>query len=198
MKVRLLYTLIAIILLLSSCRAGYQMETGKWVYVTYDEGAGRRVRKLEVDHKNFEVFGNGNYGRDKKNVFYKGGIIEGANPQTFVVLSENGYAKDDKYLYLEYYIIPLANPKTFEVLKVPYSRDDKKAFCGSIPMQVNDIKSFKVTESSKHLITRPLRHFIRENPDFKWMDTLGVAGIIYGKGRARTETESFLDFKKIG
>ena len=80
---------------LVSCSPGYQEENGEWVWVSYDEAAGRRITKIDsVDSRSFEVLANEKYGKDRMHVFYETEIILGADPNTFEILTENGYARD--------------------------------------------------------------------------------------------------------
>ena len=90
-----------------------------------------------------------------------------------------------------------ADPKSFKLLKFPYSRDNNHIFCGTLPMKVIDIEHFKVTKSSSTIGMQPSEVFIKENPDYSYIDTSKYKYVIYGIGQAETRTEKFKDYKKI-
>ena len=72
----------------------------------YYRGAGNVKMELEaVDSVTFQTVSYSiesceyrDYGKDKKNVYFKNVKIEGADPASFVML-EQGYYKDKRYLY---------------------------------------------------------------------------------------------------
>lgn len=131
-------------LCLAGCGTGYQKIDGKWTYVTWDEGNGRQVHKLDVDHETFEVFRkNREYGRDKNRVFYVLEEVKGADPESFRILSDEGYAADNAHVFLYEQLIAGADPVTFKIIKTPYGRDTKRVYCGSVAMDVDDINRFE-------------------------------------------------------
>lgn len=82
MKIQRPITILAAILtsiFLTACNSGYQYENGVWIWVSYDESVGRRVKLVEsADSESFKVLRNENYAADKNAVFYLGlGVYEG-------------------------------------------------------------------------------------------------------------------------
>ncbi len=181
---------------ITSCNPGYEKIDEKWAYVTYDEAAGRRLRYIEVDSKTFEILKENDYAKDKTKVFYTGTIIPTADSKTFKGIGQ-GYSKDNFQVFMDNEIMIGANPHSFKLLDNPYSRDKKTIFCGTIPMNVRDIESFKVTATSGGKSTALTTLFIKFNPEFSFIDTLKYNGVIYGDGQAETLTEKFDGYKKI-
>jgi len=185
--------------LMTSCQEGYKKENDKWVWISYDEAVGKRVTKVEsADLKTFKVLKNKNYAVDKNYVYYKTQKIKNANPKTFSVLTDNGYSKDDKKVFLDCYEIVNANPKTFECLCFPYSKDDNDVFCGTLPLQLSkdEINEFRVTNMSTAISIILLSHFIEQNPDFSWLDTLSIDGVVVNEiATAKTNKRNFKGYR---
>lgn len=138
-------------------KPGYVYENGTWNYVSYDEAVGRRVSPIDLHKDKFKVLKYGDFARDDKSVYFKSTKVEGADPDTFQIISNKGhysYAKDktNVYVYLSddwsIFRIIKADPNSFEILEPPYSKDKNDAFCGNLPLYVDDITKFEVKESS--------------------------------------------------
>lgn len=193
-----------VLLLITSCHTGYKKENGKWVWITYDEAAGKRVKQIDsADQETFKILSNENYATDKNKVYYNANPIKKANPKTFTVLSDNGYSKDDKKVYLDLDEIIFADPNTFEILNYPYSKDKDNVFCGTLPIRLSkdEIAEFRVTNKDELMAdmrTSTLKSsFIENNPDYKWLDTLDVEGIIIGEyGTGETKKRKFVGYKE--
>lgn len=141
----------------NSFRPEYVYENGSWNYVSYDEAVGRRLNKINVSKGEFKILKYDNFARDNKSVYYKCEKIEGSDPDTFQIISDKGryrYAKDKNnvYVYISndacIFKIINADPNSFEILQFPYSKDKKDAFCGCLPLYVDDVTKFKVIEST--------------------------------------------------
>ncbi len=178
--------LIAMLTLLS-CAPGYEKEGEKWVWVSYDEAVGKRITPIDAhDAETFEVLENSEYARDKNSVFFVGQIIKNADPQSFELL-ENGYAKDRDNVFLDTETVIFADPATFVQLEFPYSKDARHVFCGTIPLMLDegDVQEFRVTNEDKlmsHLkSTSDLSYFLEFNPQYQWLDTLGIETVILGE-----------------
>jgi hypothetical protein len=195
---RLLYRFLFLALpVLISCSPGYQKENDNWAWVSYDEAVGKRVSKIDsVDSESFTVLPDKDYAKDKNHVYWTGAIIIGADPDSFEAIA-NGYSKDRHNVFLDYDKVVFANPKTFELLKFPYAKDDSHIFCGTIPLPIekHEIDDFQITAADKlgfgmkSLMT--LTYFIESYPEYKWLDTVGVKGVIIGEwatGETRTKT----------
>lgn len=199
MKVNV-FLIFLFVLCLISCRPGYKEIDGKWAWVSYDTGEGKRVRHLKnVDPSSFSIFkkGNGQYAKDKNQVFYLKDVIDDADPVTFQVLNNQGYAKDKNHVYLDYQKVIYAHPKHFEVLAFPYSKDHQRAFCGTIPLEVKNLSLFKVTQKGHSMNYSKTSFFIKQNPDFKWLEKINPLGVIYGNGKAEAGIQKFEGFREI-
>ncbi len=191
--------------LLTSCQEGYKKENGEWVWISYDEAVGRRITKVEsADIETFKILENKNYAVDKNAVYYMTRQIKNANPKTFSILTNNGYSKDDKKVFLDWDEVVNANPKTFQLLKFPYSKDNNHVFCGTLPLQLpkDEINEFKVTNENELMsdgrTSILLSHFIDRNPDFDWLDTLGIDGVIVNTfATGQTNKRKFKGFREI-
>ena len=205
MTIRNLIILSAICLafFLTSCNSGYQKEENKWTWVSYDEAVGKREGIIEeADLETFSVLENDKYAKDKNNVYFNGGIIPFADPNSFKVI-DNGYSKDNASVYLDWDKVIFADPKTFEQLVFPYSRDLERVFCGTLPIEIekNEVTEFKVTNDNESMSgmksTILLSHFIEFNPEYKWLDTLGINGVIIGEwATGATKNKKFRGFKQ--
>ena len=137
--------------LLISCNSGYTKKEGKWVWISYDEAAGKRVNEIDKhDFETFKILGDENYAKDKNSVFYIGRIIKNADPKSFEVLN-NGYSKDLNNVFLDNETIIFADPKSFEQLEFPYSKDKNNIFCGTLPLEItaNEVSEFIVTNENE-------------------------------------------------
>ena len=201
---RIYWPHIIVLCLLLSCDSGYQKEDGKWLWVSYDEAAGKRTTPIDKhDYQSFEVLENKKYARDKNSVFYLGSIIKNADPKSFTWLKA-GYSKDENHVFLDAETIIFAKPDSFEPLEFPYSKDDAHVFCGTIPLSLkgNEIAQFRVTNEDKLMSgmksTTLLSHFIEVYPDYQWLDTLDIEGVIIGEwGTGETHKKKFKGFEEV-
>jgi hypothetical protein len=199
------FTILLSILTLIACKTGYKKENDKWVWVSYDEAAGKRITEIEsADFETFQVLSNSNYAIDKNNVYYMTSLIKKANPKTFTIINEDGYTKDDKIVFLDWEEIIFADPETFEILTFPYSKDKKNVYCGTIPLNIplDEFKDFTVTNEDKLMSstgsTILKRHFIETNTDYNWLDTLDIDGVItYEFATAKTNKRKFKGHRQI-
>lgn len=188
-----------------SCRTGYQKKNGMWVWVTYDESAGKRLKYMEgCDNSSFRVLADKNYGKDKNTVFYMGRNIKGADPNTFEVIDDRGYSKDAKHVFVDCERVIFADPGSFQVLEFPYARDENHIYCGTLPMNIhkNEIVEFKVTNTDKLMAgtktTTKLSHFIEYNPAYSWLDTLGIEWVVVGAwGTGETKRRKFKGLDEV-
>lgn len=203
MITRLILFIITIIVM-TSCQTGYKKENGKWVWVSYDEAVGKRITEIEfADFETFKILKNKNYAVDKSNVYYMTRPIKNANPKTFTILTDNGYTKDAKKVFLDWDEVIFADPKTFEILSFPYSKDKDNIFCGTLPLRLSreETVEFKVTNEDKLMSdmrsTILKSHFVEQNSDYKWLDTLDVDGIIVGEfATGETKKRKFKGYRE--
>lgn len=177
-------------------QSSYRQVDGRWAWVSYDKGAGKRVSVIvKADQDSFHLLKGSAYALDKASVFYKGQLIPKANPRTFVVIDASlGYAKDGQNIFLETIIIPHTHLPSFEVLQWPYARDQSKVYCGMLPMSVDDPSSFMVKQSSGIRRTSAIDLFITQNPDYKWLKEMDIAWVIYGSGSGSCNGQLYEDF----
>jgi len=187
--------LILMTVIFTSCNPGYEKVENKWAYVTFDEGSGKRTNFLDIDESTFEILKDNEFAKDKSKVFFQGNQIYHADSRTFIVTG-NGYSKDDFNVFLDCETVVDANPKTFIQLDFPYSRDNNHIYCGTIPLAVNDIENFKVTKGSGMQTSELTTTFIKDNPEYSFIDTLKYKVVIYGEGQAETSTEIFVGYRK--
>jgi len=178
-----------------SCNSGYESIDGKWVYVSYDEGAGKRIRSINVNNKSFKII-NKYYAKDNFFVFYKGRMIKNANSKTFEVIKD-GYSKDKYNVYLYRYPLFEANPNNFQILGGLFSRDDNNIYCGTIPLNIKDISSFKVIEKKKKIITIFTKELIKKHPEYSFINTNKYKVVVYGKSIGESNNDTFEGITKI-
>ena len=141
--------MLGVMLFISSgCGVGYQKVNGKWSYVVWDEGNGRRALELKADQASFTKLGHKDYARDKDSVFYHTEPIPHADPTTFELLGDPIYSRDASHAYLMGHLIDGADPKTFAVLEAPYSKDADHVYCGTRRIEGADVARFKVLKGS--------------------------------------------------
>lgn len=199
-------TLLLLCTLLSACSTGYQKENGAWVWVDYNEYVGKRVTWIpDADAASFRILDNKNFAVDRQRVYLQGKPIPDADPATFEVLHKMGYARDKNRVFLDCERVLSADPGTFRVLDFPYSRDANRVFCGTLPVpevESGEVEAFRATNTDKLMSgmksTILLSHFIELNPEFQWLDTLGIQFIIVGEwGTGETPTKKFKGFKMV-
>lgn len=199
------YALIVCALnVLISCNSGYQKENGKWVWISYDEAVGKRVSQIdEHDFESFEILDDEHYAKDKNSVFHMRSKIENAHSNSFELIG-NGYSKDKNRVFLDDAIVIFASPQSFQILEFPYSKDDSHVFCGTLPLnlEINEVKEFQVTSIDESMSGTTssvlLSHFVKFNPEYKWLDTLKIDGIIVGeRATGKTKNKKFEGFKEI-
>jgi hypothetical protein len=128
--------------LLAGCGAGgltgykgYKKVDGQWAYVTTNVN-GTNVHKIDADPDTFQTLTDVRYGKDNKQVFFRGRVIRDADPASFVLLSEIDYAKDDYHVFIQEHQVRGADPASFKIIRPPYGRDAAKIYCGTLPMNV--------------------------------------------------------------
>lgn len=100
----------------------YGIEDGEVYYIN---------RKIErADAKTFEVFEDGEYAKDKNNVYYEENVLNEADPKSFKSLSKisSGLGKDKNSVYYIGKKIAEVNPKNFKVLKDYIFTDGKNVY----------------------------------------------------------------------
>jgi hypothetical protein len=199
---RLINAILLCGLLISSCSPGYQKEDNNWAWVTYDEAVGKRVSKIDsVDNESFTILSDKDYAKDTNHAYFRGSAIPDSDPNTFEVIG-NGYSRDKYNVFLDYDKVVFANPKTFELIKFPFSKDHSHIFCGTVPLPIEkkEISEFQITSPDKlgfgMKSSMTLSYFIESYPEYKWLDTTGVKGVIIGEwATAETRNKVFEGLK---
>ena len=103
------------------------------------------ITSIDKSHK---VFGETPYLTDDNHVYYKGEIINNADPKSFEIfdayLSGNGfYAKDRSHVYFENNLISEADPSTFVILG-SYGKDKNFVFFKGKKIENSDGPTFEL------------------------------------------------------
>jgi len=152
---------------------------------------------LGADEETFKVLNNREYAKDKNNAYYEGRIIAGADGGTFDLLKGGPYAKDKNHVYLLDTIVINADPNSFTRIEYPYAKDKKGIYCGTLPMNVDNIEEFEVIQSGHGYISEDKDFFIKANQEYSYLKDFPVDGVIYSfGGKAKTRTEYFEGYKK--
>jgi hypothetical protein len=119
------------------------MENGRWAYIQWDEGFGRRVLYVDdADNATFRQLDDPEYGADKNGVYWRSQKIKNADPTSFRHIS-GIFWRDAQRVFSEFREIPGADPDTFQPLSIsPWAKDKKDAYRGNEPMHVADIGTF--------------------------------------------------------
>lgn len=142
---------LALLCLAGCTGTGYRQIGGEWFYVILGSvGDEPQKLRLDVDPDTFQYFEREGYAKDKNKVFYEGQVIERTDATSFIVDDEI-YARDNNHVYFQGVIVQRADPRTFVSLGFPYGKDGKHGFCGTLPMLVDDLNSFRVTVQSKNV-----------------------------------------------
>lgn len=204
--VKKLLLLFSSLFLLSCGNGGYRKQNGQWVWVAYDGSFNKIVTYMEyTDRKSFKVLPQKNYAKNKEKVFFCGRPVKNADPATFEVIDNKyGYAKDRYRAYLDQETIISADPASFELLEFPYSRDENQVFCGVLPLGLSpdEVREFKVTNTDKLMAgmksTMLLSVFIEQNPEYAWLDTLGISHVVFGAwGTGETKSRRIKGYKEV-
>jgi len=177
LKLQYFISFLVLISLLSGCTSGYEKIDNQWTYVTYDEGAGKRTRKLEVDPNTFQVISD-EYAKDESFVLYKGRVINNADSKSFKIL-KNGYSRDGKNVYLFHYQIINAVPDKFEILEGLFSRDINNIYNGTLPLEIKEISNFKVIEANDKIQMISTKEFLKKYPSYSFIDSEKFKVVVY-------------------
>lgn len=185
-----------VIISFSSCKHGYQKVDDDWVWITNTEQGNHITEIITSDKFSFKILNNKEYAKDKDFVYWRGLVIEKADPKSFKIIG-NSYSKDKNYVFLDNETVIFANPKTFKTLKWPYSYDGEYIFNGNLPLQVNTIKEFKIVKTNGSKITFDKSFFIEQYKEYKWLDSIKVESIIISESAvAKTNTQKITGVKK--
>lgn len=131
------------------CRSNYSVVDGKVLWNDWNEATGFfEVEVKGADHRTFTALERGDYGKDKKHVYFQERQVKDANPSSFVTLKSN-YAKDTKSVFYAGNRIEDADPESIELLKQhPYARDKNDIYHQIWKINACDAKSFHFLDST--------------------------------------------------
>ena len=120
-------------------KSGYYQSRKEVSYRYIDYPAYKKVKvKLEdVDPKHFQTIAwEANtptyYAKDHRHVYYRGAIIEGANPATFQIIDYNyHFSRDDQNVYCRTEIVS-KDVANFRMVKPGWFADSKQVWYGTI------------------------------------------------------------------
>ncbi|MCL6604722.1 MAG: DKNYY domain-containing protein [Paenibacillus sp.] len=158
----------------NSFKPGFVYDNGTWNYVSYDEAVGRRISPINVKKDEFKVLKYNDFARDNNSVYFKNHKVEGSDPETFKVISTKGryhYAKDKNNVYIyvsndwSVFKVINADSASFKVLEYPYSKDKNDAYCGSLPLFLDDVSKFEVIERARFSTMSSFDSFLGKEND---------------------------------
>jgi hypothetical protein len=134
---------VALFSVICGCGGGYERRDGEVVFVTWDEGQGRREHPLPgVDPSSFRALNDG-FATDASSAYFEWKRIADANSGSFVVLSEL-YARDGARVFYRDEVVANADPATFELLGVvDWGRDRRDVYHQSSPIDACDPPTFE-------------------------------------------------------
>lgn len=121
--IRYKISLLLIVIILTACSSGYELQDGKYVYVKVIE-LGERL-SFEVrgaDTATFHAFPGTPFAVDKSSAYFETQRIESAQPSSFKALSDT-YAADNLKVFWRDKPIHNADPRSLEILSIEWSRD---------------------------------------------------------------------------
>lgn len=129
------------------------------------DGYFARYPKMQevADYGSFKILYQA-YGSDKNNVYFKGEILDGVNPENFHVLrgrynNDQYYAKNNEGVYIKGELIPEADPESFQLIErinprdpshlitMIYASDKNSLFINGTKIPDSDPESFFATLS---------------------------------------------------
>lgn len=147
-----------------------------------------------VDAQTFEIFEEAShYAKDKDSVFYRGNLIEGANPATFEVVTTQ-LARDQNNIYFERRLLtPIQEGVELEVLSSEFMRYGDKVFRYSVEIEGVDAATFEVrgydyaVDSGKVYYRN--REYEQTNP--------GASRLVGVRGALVLEDKVILEFREV-
>ena len=131
--------------LLGGCREGYSVQGDKVVFSSMTENGRITVVVAGAHADSFVQLANAEYGKDRRRVYWRGSVIDGAHPDSFECLSDL-YSHDRNRVFWRERAILGADPASFVILngRELWSRDSRDVFFGDQPVGVSDPASFHV------------------------------------------------------
>jgi hypothetical protein len=105
----------------------------------------------ECDPATFERLSYSSHARDATHVWFGMTPIAGADPESFEVLATGrvwAYGRDRERVYLQDQVVLGADPATFDVRRAPLTRDDRRMYCGALPLFARSTRDVRILERS--------------------------------------------------
>lgn len=135
---------LSLLMLITGCVTGYQVQEEGVIYITWDEGSGRQEFVVSgADPHSFQVIEDKLYAKDKRAVYYRKYSVVGADPRSFRLLTER-YSLDAYHVYLNGKLIPGADPATFQLITSDWARDKNDIYLASWPIESCDPATFRI------------------------------------------------------
>ncbi len=165
-KYNILAYLFSLILILFGCASDYEEIDGELYYVNPTANGKIKTKLHDVDKSSFETIKDNDfltiskrYAKDKKNVYYKGRLIEGASAKSFKLI-DHAYAVDEHSVFYQYKKLE-ADLNSFEYIGKYFARDKNHVFAqGKIQDKITDPASFELV---KHEWTRDKNYYYVNN-----------------------------------
>lgn len=139
----LFFLFIVLLFFLFINLAGYHNWWGKVTYTTIDEGTGINTYKVaDTNAATFKDIGD-DYAIDNMHVYYRGSIIDGADPATFSVIKEWGWSRDSTHIFAGRRQIEACDHKTFKFFTNVWQGDSKCVYRSGKVLPSADPNSFK-------------------------------------------------------
>lgn len=117
------------------------------------------ISEINLDIESFELL-NGNFAKDKNNIYYYGSILTWVDSSSFNILwssNDYGFWRDinDLYVFKEWKIdiIKVNNPNDFNILNEDYLKDKDKVYYYSndviVPITGVDFQTFEIDNSGR-------------------------------------------------
>lgn len=150
---RLLAMAACFLLLATSGCERYEQKDGK---VYYRESSGgmqtNPVLIAQADPDTFHPLRH-RYARDRHRVYYRGRVLEGAQPGYIKALAR-AYARDRRSAYCEAQPIPGADPRTFRVINTEYAADAKRIYRCTTVLTGAHLPSFRLLQHGNGAMDR--------------------------------------------
>lgn len=147
-----IFILLAFSSLFVACEK-YETNKGKVHTYRWESGSRIKVEIAGADPGTFKVLSDKDYAKDRKNVYYQGERIAGADSSSFQIIEKVGdpywrYAKDRKRVYSGGRALDGANPASFDILDPDsrYSKDSTLVFYCSKLIAGADAPSFRALQ----------------------------------------------------
>ena len=138
-------------------KTGYLKVKGEWCYISPEAGEDAPPQNLQADSETFIVLTPDEYAKDRDSVFYLGRKINGADPTTFGILDDTNFSRDAEHVYVMGRRIFGADPTSFQPISGMYGRDALSVYCGTVPMDVENINDFEVVMASDRIFSSDVR-----------------------------------------